>query len=89
MTSQQGIIGKLALYSLSHLAEELKYGRAHDRSEDKNFLLLRRLCVQLARCMAQSGYEDHPVVGRWLEDGKTDPFPEVRYEAASPANSTT
>ena len=43
------------------------------------YRLLRWRSAQLALSMAKRGFEDDPVIARWLEIVKTDPLPEVRY----------
>ena len=83
--SQRAIIGQLALQGLGYLAEELRYDRDHDQEGNVDVPLLRLFCTQLAKSMAQRGHEGDPVVARWLELGRVDPLPEVRYTVASSA----
>ena len=77
--SQRTIIHKSVLRGLEYLAEELRYDREHDESQDVP--LLRLLCVQLAKTLAECGFEHEPIVARWLQIGNDDPFPEVRRMA--------
>ena len=76
---QKDTIRELALQGLDYLFEELRYDRKHERDED-SIPSLRRLCVELAVSMAATqGFEEAPVVSRWLKDAESDPMPEVRY----------
>ncbi len=69
----------LVLQGLSYLAEELKYDRERDPEGIADMPLLRWLCVQLAQSMAKGGFRDEPAVELWLNLGKGDPLPEIRY----------
>ncbi len=76
---QKDAIRELALQGLGYLFEELRYDRKHEQDED-SIPSLRRLCVELAVSMAATqGFEEAPVVSRWLKDAESDPMPEVRY----------
>ena len=75
---QETAVSALALQGLDYLSEELRYNRRHERDED-SIPSLRRRCVQLAVSMAKRGFEEEPVVSRWLKDAEKDPMPEVRY----------
>ena len=75
---QKDAIRELTLQGLGYLFEELRYDRKHERDED-SIPSLRRLCVELAVSMAKQGFEEAPVVSRWLKDAESDPMPEVRY----------
>ena len=75
---QRDSIHELTLQGLGYLFEELRYDRRHERDED-SIPSLRRRCVELAVSMAKQGFEDAPVVSRWLRDAERDPMPEVRY----------
>ena len=75
---QKDAIRELTLQGLGYLFEELRYDRRHEREED-SIPSLRRRCVQLAVSMAKQGFEEAPVVSRWLKDAESDPMPEVRY----------
>ena len=75
---QKTAVSALALQGLDYLSEELRYDRRHERDED-SIPSLRRGCVQLAVSMAKRGFEEEPVVSRWLKDAENDPMPEVRY----------
>ena len=75
---QKTAVSELAIQGLDYLLEELRYDRRHERDED-SIPSLRRRCVQLAVSMAQRGFEETPVVSRWLKDAESDPMPEVRY----------
>ncbi len=76
--AQKEAIRHLALQGLDYLSEELRYDREHDQ-DNIDVPLLRWRSAQLALSMAKRGFEDDPVVARWLEIVKTDPLPEVRY----------
>ena len=75
---QKTAVSALALQGLDYLSEELRYDRRHERDED-SIPSLRRHCVELAVSMAKRGFEEAPVVSRWLKDAENDPMPEVRY----------
>ena len=75
---QKTAVSELAIQGLDYLLEELRYDKRHERDED-SIPSLRRRCVQLAVSMAQRGFEETPVVLRWLKDAESDPMPEVRY----------
>ena len=84
--AQKEAIRRLALQGLDYLSEELRYDRKHDQDSDQgndqdsiDVPLLRWRSAQLALSMAKRGFEDDPIVARWLEIVKTDPLPEVRY----------
>ena len=70
------------LEGLGYLADELRYDLQDENDEETP--TLRLLCVQLAMAMADTGFEDDPAVGRWLEIGRTDPFPEIRSLVSRP-----
>ena len=79
---QKEAIRRLALQGLDYLSEELRYDRKHDQGNDQDSIdvpLLRWRSAQLALSMAKRGFEDDPIIARWLEIVKTDPLPEVRY----------
>ena len=78
---QRTAVSGLALQGLDYLSEELRYDRRHERDED-SIPSFRRRCVQLAVSMAKRGFEEEPVVSRWLKDAESDPMPEVRYANA-------
>ena len=77
--AQREIIGQLAIQGLRYLAEELRYDREHDQSDDFDVPLLRWGCAHLALAMAESEFSDDPAIARWLEISKEDPLPEVRH----------
>lgn len=77
--AQREIIGQLAIQGLGYLAEELRYDREHDQSDDFDVPLLRWGCAHLALAMADQGFGDDPAVARWLKNAEEDPLPEVRY----------
>ena len=72
-------IGVLAMHGLTYLAEELRYDRDRDPEDDTDLPRLRWLCAELAQSMAHGGFSDEPGVDVWLNLGKGDPLPEVRY----------
>ena len=76
---QKTAVSALALQGLDYLSEELRYDRRHERDDEDSIPSLRRGCVQLAVSMAKRGFEEEPVVSRWLKDAENDPMPEVRY----------
>ena len=84
---QRQVMYSLTTYGLKYLAEELRYDRERSPGESSDQPLLRLLCVQLARTMAQSGFKDDPTVDRWLKLGEEDPLPEVRYAATLPGDN--
>lgn len=71
----QDTISPLVVHGLSSLVEEMQYDRHQD---EYNVPTVRLLCVRLATSMSNLGFADHPVIKRWLEAGRDDPFPEVR-----------
>ena len=73
-------ISPLVVHGLSSLAEEMQYDRHQD---DLDVPDIRLRCVKLASSMSNHGFEDHPIIQKWLEIGKDDPFPEVRNAVAS------
>ena len=73
-------IGSLVLSGLRHLDGELKY---ESNRHNDDLPTLRLLCVQLAKSMSTNGYADNVIIRRWLDEGKKDPFPEVRRAAHS------
>ena len=79
--SHQDAISPLVLTGLRHLAEELQYAQFQ---HDDQISTLRLLCVKLARSMGSHGFSDNPAVQQWLDEGKNDPFPEIRYAATPP-----
>ena len=76
--SHRDTIATFALHGLSYLAEEMEYARY---LEDEDVPTVRLLCVQLASYMARCGFADDPTVVKWIEIGRSDPFPEVRNVA--------
>ena len=76
--SSQDAIIPLVLSGLRHLARELQYARHQD---DEEIPTLRLLCVRLARSLSKLGLADDLTVRQWLQEGKNDPFPEVRRAA--------
>ena len=73
--SHRDAITTFALHGLTYLAEEMQYQRYLD---DEDVPTIRLLCVRLAISMARSGFGDEPIVVKWLDIGRDDPFPEVR-----------
>ena len=73
--SHRDAIATFALHGLSYLADEVQYERY---LEDEDVPTVRLLCVQLASYMARSGFADDATVVKWMEIGRSDPFPEVR-----------
>ena len=69
-------IGPLVLLGLSYLAEKLEYDP--DQDSDDGVHTLRLLCAQLATYMARLGYEKDATIAKWLDIGRSDPFPEIR-----------
>lgn len=78
---QEFAVSDMVIQGLGYLFEELRYDRRHERDED-SIPSLRRDCVHLALSMAEQGFEEAPVVSRWLTDAESDPMPEVRYAKA-------
>ena len=73
-------IGSLVLSGLRHSDGELKY---ESNRQNDDLPTLRLLCVQLAKAMSTNGYADDVIIRKWLDEGKKDPFPEVRRAAHS------
>ena len=69
-------ISPLALQGLSYLAERLDYDNDQNLYGDVH--TLRLLCAQLATRIAAYGLEDDATVTKWLNIGRSDPFPETR-----------
>ena len=77
--SQREAMARLAGEGLRYFHEELTYNRERRRGEDDvNVPKLRLLAGRLAVAMAGAGYDEHPVVVRWLKGIVEDPLPEVR-----------
>ena len=76
---QQDTIRDLALQGLKYLGEELRYNREPDYENDFELPMLRLRSTQLAKTMADRGFENDSTVVRWLEIARQDPLPEVRY----------
>ena len=74
--SHRNTIGPLALQGLSYLAEKLQYDA--EGAIDGDLHTLRLLCAQLATKMAPHGFENDAAVAKWLDIGRSDPFPETR-----------
>ena len=74
--SHRDTIRPLALQGLSYLAEKLQYDA--EEAVDGDVHTLRLLCAQLATTMASQGFEDDAAVVKWLDIGRSDPFPETR-----------
>ena len=74
--SHRDTIKTLVLQGLSYLAEKLKYDSEHDSHGDVH--TLRLLCTQLATHIAGQGYANDATIAKWIDMGKSDPFPETR-----------
>ena len=74
--SHRDTIRPLALQGLSYLAEKLQYDT--EEAVDGDVHTLRLLCAQLATKIASHGIEDDAAVVKWLDIGRSDPFPETR-----------
>ena len=74
--SHRDTITPLALQGLSYLSEKLEYDAEEDVGGDVH--TLRLLCAQLATKIASHGFEDDASVVKWLDIGRSDPFPETR-----------
>ena len=77
-------IGTLVLSGLRQLIDELKYD---SNRHDDDLPTLRLLCVRLAKSMSAKGYDEDPNIIKWLDEGKNDPFPEVRRAATQFINA--
>ncbi len=74
--SHRDTIRPLALQGLSYLAEKLQYDT--EEAVEGDVHTLRLLCARLATKMAPHGFEDDAAVVKWLDIGRSDPFPETR-----------
>ena len=74
--SHRNAISPLALQGLSVLTEKLQYVSDGDTGGDVH--TLRLLCAQLATKMAVHGFETDAAVAKWLDIGRSDPFPETK-----------
>ena len=74
--SHRDTIRPLALQGLSYLADKLEYDA--EEAVDGDVHTLRLLCAQLATKIAQHGFENDAAVAKWLDMGRSDPFPETR-----------
>ena len=74
--SHRDTIRPLALQGLSYLAEKLEYDAEEAVGRDVH--TLRLLCAQLATRIALHGFKDDAAVVKWLDIGRSDPFPETR-----------
>ena len=73
---QREAITQLTEDGLSYLAQELRYDR---EQENTNEVPRKRLyCAELAVAMAASGLSQRPGVVQWLDIARHDPLPEVR-----------
>ena len=74
------IVRRLVLDGLGYLAEELRYGRDADHSDDVDRIPYLRLhCVELALAMEADESVDEAIVDRWVRTAEDDPLPEVRH----------
>ena len=87
LSDQRSTISDSVTQGLGYLAEELKYERARASEDNIDRPLLRLLCVELAQVMAQKGFREEATIELWLQIGKEDPLPEVRYAAAQPGDN--
>ena len=74
--SHRDTMRPLALQGLSYLAEKLRYDSEEDVDGDVH--TLRLVCAQLTTKIASHGFENDAAVGKWLDLGRSDPFPETR-----------
>ena len=74
--SHRDTMRPLALQGLSYLAEKLNYDSEQDVDGDVH--TLRLLCAQLTTKIASHGFENDAAVAKWLDMGRSDPFPETR-----------
>lgn len=66
---------------LSDLRETTKYsGILLDSRRAVSISLVRQQCVRLAGLLKQK-ISDNEILDRWLEEGRSDPLPEVRFSA--------
>lgn len=79
--SHRDTMRPLALQGLSYLAEKLKYDSEQDVGGEVH--TLRLFCAQLATNIASHGFENDAAVAKWLDLGRSDPFPEVREVVVS------
>ena len=75
----QSALGSLVLSGLRHLVLSLQYDR---QGHDEDMPTLRLLCVELASVMSRNGFADDSTIKRWLDEGRKDPFPEIRRAAS-------
>jgi len=68
-------------HTLSDLREETKYSSVLlDSRRAVSISLVRQQCVRLAQLLKQKISDDGTLDG-WLEEGRSDPLPEVRFSA--------
>lgn len=70
------IISELVLEGLEYLILEQNYEKVRDVNEDTPIIRLN--CFKLAYQMSLVGYQDEPLIQKWILQGKSDPLPEVR-----------
>jgi hypothetical protein len=69
------------MLTLSDLREETKYSTVlFDSRRAVSISLVRQQCVRLAQLLTQKIADDGTLDG-WLEEGRSDPLPEVRFSA--------
>ena len=69
------------MLTLSDLREETKYSTVLlDSRRAVSISLVRQQCVRLAQLLTQKIADDGTLDG-WLEEGRSDPLPEVRFSA--------
>lgn len=70
------IISELVLEGLEYLILEQNYETVKDGIEDTPIIRLN--CFKLAYQMSLIGYQNEPLIQKWIIQGKSDPLPEVR-----------
>jgi hypothetical protein len=69
------------MHTLSELREETKYSSVLlDSRRAVSISLVRQQCVRLAQLLKQK-ISDDGTLAAWLEEGRSDPLPEVRFSA--------
>ena len=70
-------LSEFALQGLSYLSGELTYEGNQGSTVDVPLLRLR--CTELALSMSRAGFENDPMIVRWLDLATHDPYPEIRH----------
>ena len=84
-----GVVSELQQHrlvdALEFLGVETNYQNWLDETRRFDVVLVRRDALMLAKTLKDKGIVD-PAIDRWIEEGKSDPMPEVRYALSERQN---